>query len=270
MNIIEDAVLVVAHPDDEILWFSSVLEQCKRVIVCFGPSARHNESWDPGREALIDSYPLSKAKFLKVRQSEAFQSFNWRRPTVSPAGELSLRRPDARYAENSQQLLALLRRELECERVVFTHNPWGEYGHEEHVQVFNAVSALRDSADFDMFVNSYTSNRSHALMLRSLKWLADDRIGQSHIVRSTDAELAVKFKQLYLDHGCWTWMEDYSWPAAEAFYRVVRTPVTKAPGTTATIPLNYVQFRFTSTAAERVVGRLLPTRAKTAIRNRLC
>ena len=45
---IENSTLVVAHPDDEILWFGSIVNKCKKVIICFGPS--NNFELSDGRE----------------------------------------------------------------------------------------------------------------------------------------------------------------------------------------------------------------------------
>ena len=34
-QIINEAVLIVAHPDDEVLWASSVLNSVNKIIICF-------------------------------------------------------------------------------------------------------------------------------------------------------------------------------------------------------------------------------------------
>src|SRR5215510_2390733 len=97
---IQNAVAVVADPVDEILWFSSILDQCKSVLVCFGPSASSTESWDDGRAALMETYPLTKVKFLKLRESEAFGAANWNRPKEADCGLQLQRRRRSRYQEN--------------------------------------------------------------------------------------------------------------------------------------------------------------------------
>ena len=52
---VQDAVMVVAHPDDEILWFSSILNQCKSVLVCF-VSIRDFKRELGRRSSCIDGY----------------------------------------------------------------------------------------------------------------------------------------------------------------------------------------------------------------------
>ena len=49
----------------------------------------------------------------------------------------------------------LLRARLGDCRNVITHNPWGEYGHEDHVQVFRAVTALQAELGFAVWVSGY-------------------------------------------------------------------------------------------------------------------
>ena len=49
-------ILIVAHPDDEVLFFSSILKDVDKVIVCFGPS--DDEIISKGRKLLQQYYPL--------------------------------------------------------------------------------------------------------------------------------------------------------------------------------------------------------------------
>lgn len=255
MDLIESAVIVVAHPDDEILWFSSILERCKRVIVCFGPTTRPDPKLNLGRAKLIEGYPLSKVKFLQVRSSDAYQSFHWRRPEVDDRG-LIFRRERPLYANNSNELFSLLRSELENEEVVFTHNPWGEYGHEEHVQVFDVLHSLSEHLSFGLFVTGYVSNRSLALMSIRQNLLSAD--GVRLVVRETDKALANRMKSLYVLCDCWTWMDDYEWPPVELFYPVGKSCRADNGTTTASVPLNCISYNFAVSAPARFLSRALP------------
>lgn len=237
---LEDAVIVAAHPDDEILWFSSILDTCKAVVVCFGQSSSSNESWDEGRAALMERFPLTKARFLKVRQSDAFQAADWKNPVETDSG-LQLRRPIVTYAENAQSLRRLLESELRDATTVLTHNPWGEYGNEEHVQVFSVVEQLRRKLGFDLYVNGYVSNRSLKLMSRNSPRLVDEPL-----VFETNLELAAEMMRIYLEYNCWTWRDDYEWPRWEIFYRVQSMPSNgvRHMRTTSSVPLNYLGIDF--------------------------
>ena len=55
-------------------------------------------------------------------------------------------------------------------RNVIAHGPWGEYGHEEHVQVFRVVASLATEMGFRLWLPAYVAPKSEALMLRNLKY----------------------------------------------------------------------------------------------------
>jgi len=258
---IQDAVVVVAHPDDEILWFSSILGHCKSVLVCFGPSATSTQSWDSGRAAVMKTYPLSKVRFLKLRESGAFEAADWRKPVEVDSG-LQLRSGHSSlYEQNAEELRRLLEVELNQDSVVVTHNPWGEYGHEEHVQVFRTLMRLKEKLGFDLFVNSYISDRSVELM-----WRYENRLDGIPVTRETDRELAHKLKNLYLENDCWTWMSDYRWPRYECFYRVIDNAQGVEPGTRASFPLNYINHHFNQSPLRKTASRIMPASAKSLIK----
>jgi len=257
---IQNAVLVVAHPDDEILWFSSILDQCRSVLVCFGTSAASKHFWDSGRAVVMKTYPLTKVEFLKLTQSEAFDAANWNRPKEADSGLRLRRRTRPLYEKNAQELRRILEVKLKHESLVFTHNPWGEYGHEEHVQVFKILTQLKDKLGFDLFVNSYVSNRSVQLMSR----YAHSFEG-SPVVREINRPLAHKLKRLYLDNDCWTWPPHYEWPEYETFYRLKRLAEGVEPRDLASFPLNYITHNFKPSPIRRIARNYLPASVKSRI-----
>lgn len=257
---IQNAVMVVAHPDDEILWFSSILNQCKSVLVCFGPSATSKESWDGGRAVLMETYPLTKVRFLKLRQSDAFEAANWNKPKDAESG-LQLRRRSSLYEENAEKLRSILEVELKHEKLVFTHNPWGEYGNEEHVQVFRVLTGLQERLGFDLFVTSYVSDRSVKLMSRYVHSLEGNLL-----MRETNRMLAHRLKNLYVENNCWTWTADYEWPEYESFYRVSQPNERIEPKTSASFPLNYIAYNFDQSLIRKIASKTLPASVKSHIK----
>jgi LmbE family N-acetylglucosaminyl deacetylase len=268
---LEDAVLVVAHPDDEVLWSNSILSACKAIVVCFGPSATSKADYDEGRKKLIEAYPLEKARFLKIRQSDVFRSADWDGQFHLSTG-LHLRRPSASYAANEETLLRLLRPILEGERVIFTHNPWGEYGHEEHAQISRVILRLQEELGFNVFVNGYVSNRSSKVMLKS-----SGVISGAPIVRRRDVAISNQLMKLYIDYKCWTWPEDWEWPEWEIFYPVAVRAVKSAPEipTTATPPLTYINYDFRQFRQTRLgdkvarASQFLPAPVKSTLKRAL-
>jgi LmbE family N-acetylglucosaminyl deacetylase len=259
MNIdIRNAVVVAAHPDDEIIFFNSVLTDCKSVIVCFGPSLTGRESWDVGRSLMMEKYPIDKVQFLKVRQSDAYDAANWRHPQETDFG-LRLRRPSESYEKNADELTRQLRQRLKTETLVITHNPWGEYGNEEHIQIYRVVRKLQQELNFRLLVDNYFSDRSAKFMLRNLELLSPDLV-----MRQSDVQLASKIKELYCASESWTWMPDYEWPHVEIFYPITDTVSGTSCASTASLPMNYVTHTFQRGPIRRIAG-LLPDSAKRRI-----
>ncbi len=217
LNDLHDVRLVVAHPDDEVLWFSSILEHASRAILCF-QQVPSRPDWSNGRERIIAEFPRS-IESLRLTEAEVFATADWPNPTTSDYGlEVRQRRnampgfSKTRYQENFHAALAQLRVALTGSSVVFSHSPWGEYGHEEHVQIFRVVDALRLELGFRLFVPLYVSNKSYGLFLRYLPHIMGARIDLL-----TNRDLATMLRDLYSKHGCWTWFKDYEWPEREHF-----------------------------------------------------
>jgi len=82
---LDDAVLVVAHPDDEVLWFSSVLREVKGTILCF-LGARDRPEWREQRERCISEYPVGNVSFLGLEQAGVFNGADWRNPRLADYG----------------------------------------------------------------------------------------------------------------------------------------------------------------------------------------
>jgi LmbE family N-acetylglucosaminyl deacetylase len=219
-DILEHSAIVMAHPDDEILWAGSAVKAAARIIVCFG-ELPHNPRITEGRARAMAAFPLDTVEHLDLVEADSLDSAAWPEPAESPFGLAQRRlaflpRPAVaeRYRRNFETLRDLLRPRLEGCRNVITHNPWGEYGHEDHVQVFRAVDALRAPLGFDLWVSCYYGPKSAPLQRRYLH-----RLGPCTAPMPIDQNLMQRIKALYIENQCWTWLDDYRWPEAEVFYR---------------------------------------------------
>lgn len=213
------AALVFAHPDDEVLWASSILGRAARVILAFG-DVPGKPVLSAGRRRAVARLPIAALESLDLPEAGAFDFAAWPDPTPTPQGLALPGRGGPRaaaaagaYAENHARLIELLRPRLAGLAAVVTHNPWGEYGHEEHVQVFRAVEALRGELGFALWVTGYVSEKSAGLMRRCLGGLG------ASTELPTDLGLGARLQALYAEEGCWTWFDDYVWPAREVFHR---------------------------------------------------
>jgi len=213
-------VLVFAHPDDEVLWASSVLAEAGQVIFCFGDVGSFPRLSANRRAAMVD-LPLSHVRWLTLPEAEVLHGAAWPEPAdsayglaIAPGPATTAGFSETRYVENYGLLRAHLAELLAGRGCVVTHNPWGEYGHEDHVQVFRVVADLQTSLGFELWVTGYVSPRSRWLMRRHLPSL-----GRATEPLPTNGDLAARLMAHYRAHGCWTWFADHRWPEREVFFR---------------------------------------------------
>ena len=213
MNVLEKSIIVAAHPDDENLWFSSILSKVDSIILCFSPVAS-KPAWTEGRRKSLADYPLGNITCLDLEESEVFWGADWNHPVKTEYGlEISEKEfPDTVYKNNFHLLVNQLRGKLRGCQNVFTHNPWGEYGHVEHVQVYRAVKLLQPDLQFRLWYTGYVSNKSALLMTSEYPTM-----GPNLGMMKTDKALAQSIAGLYKRNECWTWYENYEWCDYETF-----------------------------------------------------
>lgn len=207
--------LVVAHPDDEVLWFGSILERVGRVVLCFEDCAQYPEL-GPGRRAVLEAYPLPQVSSLHLPEPCSVHLVDWSRPELDAHGlRLNAAHASAddraRYRASFDALRAGLAGLLQGMQAVFTHNPWGEYGHPDHVQVSRVVDGLRSELGFRQLCSGYVAHRTMPLAGPSLKSMG------RWFELPTQAERVAPIVALYREHGCWTWPLDYERFASETF-----------------------------------------------------
>lgn len=217
-NICENSILVVAHPDDEILWFSSILADVDHVILCYLGELVNPEFGDQRRQILAD-YPLQhKMSCLELVSLGLSRPQNFLNPKFSQYGieftddQGVAEKFKQHYKENYRLLRNKLSEMLAGYQTVFTHNPWGEYGHEEHVQVYRVIQELQKDMGFNLLFSNYCSNRT--VHLTSL--LVDTCEVE---VRATDTAIAQKVLEVYEQTDTWTWYDNWIWPEQETFFR---------------------------------------------------
>lgn len=219
MECLEKSVIVAAHPDDENLWFSSILSKVDWIVICF-LAVESRQGWTEGRRKSLSEYPLKNVSCLGLNESEVFWGADWTHPIRTEYGlkitenHLS----DRCYKQNFEVLKTELRKILSGYLTVFTHNPWGEYGHVEHVQVYCAIKALQEEMGFTLWFTNYVSNKSLNLMAMEYP-----RMGPHLEFGKTDKCLAESIAELYKRNKCWTWYDDYEWNDDETFIRDIDT-----------------------------------------------
>lgn len=249
-DILDKSILVSAHPDDEVLWSSSVLNKVDEIVICF-LGLRSQPDTHLGRQRSLGDYPLKNITCLGLDEAGTFYGVDWNNPVLTPYGiKIADRKyPDKTYRENYHRLKELLQSRLAGYSNVFTHNPWGEYGNDEHIQVYRAVRELQESMQFKLWFSNYTSNKSFRLMV--------DYINKSdleHVTMMTNTELAHDVKSLYTKNHCWTWYDNWQWRDEEAFISE-KGPNRPTEETRCAVPINVIKVWLPSETATQSRGR---------------
>jgi LmbE family N-acetylglucosaminyl deacetylase len=255
-----NSIIVCAHPDDEVLWFSSILRDVDEVLVVF------QDLWsmpDIGaqRLAAVAQHPHPNITLLGVREAGTAGYADWEKPVPNDVGiafskrvvrrdlkrialkaldrtlPMTFRHSEVKvpklYHDNFARISSILTPRLRKGMNVFTHNPWGEYGHEDHVQIFRVLESLRDRIGFRLWVNNYFTDRSDALAQQYLH-----RRGYDLIRASIDHLFTRQVADIYRNNGCWTWVENWRWFEEECFFDIPSTSGDPEPSRAAP-PMNY-------------------------------
>ncbi|MDC0669469.1 PIG-L family deacetylase [Nannocystis radixulma] len=227
--LVEGAALVVAHPDDEVLWFGSIAARAQSLIVCFEDSgnAAHTAR---GRRRVSEAFPRP-ARWLRLNEPRTWRRTSWNDPTYTPHGlQATDPQTDQRVAETFAQLVEILERELAGATAVFTHNPWGEYGHADHALVHAAVRTVATARELPLLcplIASLTSVR--ALRRQQAAWGSPMRA-------DVDIEFCERVRSLYVTHGVWTWDEQWNFWTRDVF-----APVQVGSGTVPASAIRWVR-----------------------------
>ncbi len=237
---LNNSILIAAHPDDDILWFSSILNDVGSILFCFSdyPAA---PQLGTNRKKVLTEYPLENVSSLELTEPQSFGMANWDKPTLSRFGiqlEYS-REGEARYQHAYHLLKEKLSEKLCGVENVFTHNPWGEYGHEDHILVYRVIKDLQRSLNFNIWYSNYCSNRSFTLLTKHISGFHSD-----YKTLPTNHSLAKEISNIYVNHNCWTWYDDYCWFNEECMIEDVDRPQLLDYGHI--FPLNFIKVDFLS------------------------
>jgi hypothetical protein len=238
-EIFNKSVIVVAHPDDEILWFSSILKKVDEVIISF-LNIKSNSRLSMGRLQTLDSYPIRNVKCLHMDEAEVYNQACWNDPVITEYGIKinNNKGSENRYIKNYYNLYEKLENNLKDKYNVFTHNPWGEYGNEEHIQVYRVIKDLQGKYKYNIWFDNYCSNKSYKIMM---EYICNNEF--TYYSTTTNKELASNIKNIYLKNGCWTWSDNFQWFDDESFISDVDSG-NKRERFDKIFPINLIKDRF--------------------------
>lgn len=190
-------LIFVAHPDDELIWFSSILKKpgsC--LVICFDNIRYENpqESIEYAKKIgrIIKQYekfiPVIWFRIPKITEPRIFGSIN--------AEILKL------LEENIKNTLKLLNPEK-----VYAHNPWGEYGHSEHKAVYNILEKTGREIIFpEAVIAEAKDSPEYKENIGHVSFFAEEQV---------DFEFKEEFTNFYKKEGIWTMKDIYGYPLSK-------------------------------------------------------
>ena len=99
-EIFKKSIIVSAHPDDEILWFSSILNKVDQIVLCF-LNIKSKPELSIGRKKSVDSYPKKNFFCLNIDEAEIFDQASWTFPLNTVYGiKIKNKIAEEKYIQN--------------------------------------------------------------------------------------------------------------------------------------------------------------------------
>lgn len=186
INLDKKLDIIIAHPDDEAIFFWYALKHAKRIICCtndlninFPKSKFWEKSWIHRQTAFEEIGKLLGIEVINLGYNSGF--------TLLPKEEIT---------KLSDKIYDLIK----DESIIFTHNAWGEYGHPDHILVHNIIkkSGKVLLVSDIMLDSSFTKFKS----------FPKPEIKNYLEVTNTDLDFYEKCKTIYAKYNVWTWNQN--------------------------------------------------------------
>ena len=79
------STIVLAHPDDEALWFSSILAKVDEVVICY-LEGKSKPAGNNGRKKSLLEHPIKNTSCLEINSAGAFNAADWNNPEITRYG----------------------------------------------------------------------------------------------------------------------------------------------------------------------------------------
>lgn len=173
-------------PDDEVLWFNSGIGFDKIYFAFL---------YNPNKPALGDvRWKVLKQHFFKdkIEHFAMTESNFWKDKSK-----------EKEFKNNYDELVRHLKWIVDKDTEFWTHNVWGEYGHDDHILVHQAVVEIADR--FDLPVYCYNGIEKIDI--------------KDPIEVKTDYNFFRETRQLYMNNRVWTYDSQYEPPKILEYFK---------------------------------------------------
>ena len=181
-----DLTLLIAHPDDEIIFMWPFLERVQKIICASSDANNPARAWCARRGECL----AEVAKLLGCTLSLHHNDSEFYRAET---------RPEPRLKNIASALLS----DLAGSDIVATHNAWGEDGHLDHLLCHHVANTHQARTGGELLVTNIAQEINWLPVSSFLQYELFERLYafDAHL----DADLYDRIKRIYEAKGCWTW-----------------------------------------------------------------
>lgn len=168
--------MILAHPDDEVIFGWMLLNQTKKIICCSSDMTNTSmPQWKNRKTALLEVGKIIRAEIYCLDYWSPFS--NW------------IKAEDKRIEEFSKQILNLLNED----DIIFSHNSWGEYKNEDHILI-NKILISNN-------IKFYFSD----IAIHCKPTISNEKFIK--LYKNRNLKLYNECKHIYQSYNCWTWIK---------------------------------------------------------------
>jgi len=197
----------MAHPDDEVIFgwpifFDENIE--KTLLICSTDRKNPERQWCAHRvNVLANICQEENVPLYAIDNNSSFYKTPTRRPTGVPQTiEGDAKAPFRSMSENIVKVVHELEKSHDF---IFTHNPYGEYGHIDHILLFdlmvkhaNLPICFTDIIQLSNWAGNETKKCKNS---NAWKVYYNNKISEHKM----NMEKYKKYEEVYKKYNCWTW-----------------------------------------------------------------
>lgn len=182
--------LVMAHPDDEVIFGWPMLKQVSSILICSNDKNNPERAWCRYRYKALQE--IGELLGIPVKSLDYDSEFY----------KLSAR--DGSLRRFIDDVLAHIDPHAQA---IYTHNWMGEYGHMDHLLINKIMTLMpwKDkhiiTSDIHLYLDEWVSFEEYATRHNPDAWKID-------LGKSNDLELYNQCKAIYEKYDSWTWSQE--------------------------------------------------------------
>jgi len=187
-------ILIVAHLDDEMLWFNP--DNFDKIIIVFCDRLGHASDYEfnNNRTRALANHPL----FYSIECLNYIESGIADKNSILDIG---LKKKI--FLENWHKLELELPELIKGADEIYTHNQWGEFGHPEHVMINAVVNTV--AGDIPIYCRENMVGPANNFSMPREEFSDIDRF--------------YELRNLYLEYHIWTFRLDYRPPQVLKYFK---------------------------------------------------